>query len=173
MAHENSRNKYDKKDSLLLGNRAEKSFVQLARRLGWRVSPSSKRQNIDEHWDYQIERDSLSFKVEVKSLKRIHREDEQAQSELTLVELHGVRPRDTGWLFGKADLIAFEKHDSFILVRKSDLLSVVNRKVDLVRKVREPTQALYKIYSRPGRKDKLTLLPMKDIQNIQFEEWRK
>ena len=63
MAHENSRNKYDKKDSLLLGNRAEKSFVQLARRLGWRVSPSSKRQNIDEHWDYQIERDSLSFKV--------------------------------------------------------------------------------------------------------------
>jgi hypothetical protein len=76
-------------------------------------------------------------------------------------------------LFGKADLIAFEQPASFILVKKSDLLAVVNCKVDLVRKVSEPRQAVYRVYTRSGRKDKLTLLPMDEIEAIQFDEWHK
>jgi hypothetical protein len=120
-----------------------------------------------------IEKENLAYKVEVKSRKRISRDDHGIQSELTWIELHGVRPKDTGWLFGKADLIAFEKESSFILVKKFDLLTIVNKKVDLVAKVRDPKDAIYKIYKREGRKDKLTLLPMKDIEEIKFMEWQK
>jgi hypothetical protein len=173
MPHANSRNRFDKKDSLELGEQAEALFVRLAKQLGWEISSSAQDENINEHWDYLIEKEGLAFKVEVKSRKRISRGDNGIQSELTWVELHGVRPGDADWLFGKADLIAFEKEDSFILVRKNDLLAVVNKKVNLVRKVSEPEEAVYKIYSRDGRKDKLTLLPMNDIESVKYDEWKK
>ncbi len=173
MAATNSRNRFDKKDSLELGENAENLFIVLAVKLGWKISASSKDENIDEHWDYLIEKESQVFKVEVKSRKRVSRSDEGLQTGLTWIEIHGVRPKDTGWLFGKADLIAFEKDKSFILVKRLDLLAVVNKKVNLVAKVRDAKDALYKIYTRPGRKDKLTLLPTKDIEEMKFMEWNK
>lgn len=167
------RNRFDKKDSLELGEQAENLFAALAKNSGWSVSPSSKDQNIDEHWDFLINKEGLEFKVEVKGRKRIRREDGDTQSGFTWVELHGVRPRDAGWLFGRADLIAFEKEDAFILVKKADLLALVNKKVNLVARVNDPKEAVYKIYSRRGRKDKLTLLPMDDIEAIRFDKWQK
>ena len=169
----NSRNRFDKRDSLELGEKAEAHFVEIARRSEWKVSGSSKAENIDEHWDYHIEKDKENFKVEVKSAKRVHRNDNRIQFEFTWVEIHGVRPKDTGWLFGKADLIAFEKQNSFIFVKRLDLLALVNKKVNLVAKVSDPKDALYKIYRRDGRKDKLTLLPTSDIEAIKFMEWNK
>ena len=173
MQSTNSRNRFDKKDSLELGERAEGLFVSMARQYGWQVSASSKDENIDEHWDYRIEKEPKNFKIEVKSAKRVHRNDDGIQFEYTWVEIHGVRPKDTGWLFGKADLIAFEKQNSFIFVKRLDLLALVNKKVNLVAKVRDPKDALYKIYTRAGRKDKLTLLRTLDVEQIKFMEWKK
>jgi hypothetical protein len=173
MQSANSRNRFDKKDSLELGEKAEGLFAKIAHQAGWQVSPSSKDENIDEHWDFHISKDAVNFKVEVKSAKRIHRNDSGLQFEYIWVEIHGVRPKDTGWLFGKADLIAFEKESSFIFVKRLDLLAVVNKKVNLVAKVRNPKDALYKIYTRNGRKDKLTLLPTSDIEEIKIMEWKK
>jgi hypothetical protein len=173
MPHANSRNKYDKKDSLELGARAENLFVSLAKNLGWIVSPASKDENIDEHSDDLIEKEVLAFKAEVKSRKRIRRDHDGTPADLTWGELHGVRPKDRGWLFGTADLIAFKKEKSFILVNKTDPLMGVDSKVDLVDKVRDPKDALYKISSRKGRNDQLTLLRMQDIEAIKFKEWQK
>jgi len=173
MSDTNSRNKFDKKDSLELGEHAEGLFIVLAVKSGWKISASSKEENIDEHWDFQIEKSSEAFKVEVKSRKRVTRKDEGLRTDLTWVEIHGVRPQDTGWLFGKADLVAFEKETTFLIVKRLDLLALVNKKVNLVAKVRDPQDALYKIYTRVGRKDKLTLLLTKDIEEIKFLEWIK
>ena len=173
MQNTNSRNRFDKKDSLELGEKAEELFVEIARKSGWQVSDSSKDENINEHWDFRIVKDELDFRVEVKAAKRIHRNDRGVQFEYTWVEIHGVRPKDTGWLFGKADLIAFEKETSFIFIKRLDLLAVVNKKVNLVAKVSDPRDALYKIYMREKRKDKLTLLPSNDIEEIKFMEWKK
>ena len=173
MSYTNSRNKFDKKDSLELGENAEHLFIILAVKQGWKISTSSKDENIDEHWDYLIEKEINAFKVEVKSRKRISRSDDGLQSDLTWIEIHGVRPNDTGWLFGKADLIAFEKESSFIFIKRLDLLAVVNKKVNLVAKVKSAKDALYKIYTRDGRKDKLTLLPTSDIEEIKFMKWEK
>ena len=168
----NTRNKFDKKDSLELGEGAENLFIVLAVRLGWKVSASSSEENIHDHWDYLIEKEALSYKVEVKSKKRIQRGEDRSQHDFVWVELQNVRG-ETGWLFGKADLIAFEKEKTFLIVKKPDLLKTVNKKVNLVEKVKSPKDALYKIYKREGRKDKLTLLPMKDIEDIKFMEWKK
>jgi len=173
MQNTNSRNRFDKKDSLELGEKAEELFVEIARKSGWQASASSKDENINGHWDFRIVKDELDFRVEVKAAKRIHRNDRAVQFEYTWVEIHGVRPKDTGWLFGKADLIAFEKETSFIFIKRLDLLAVVNKKVNLVAKVSDPRDALYKIYMREKRKDKLTLLPSNDIEEIKFMEWKK
>lgn len=168
----NSRNKFDTKDSLELGEHAENLFIVLAVRSGWKVSASSKDENIDDHWDYLIEKAGEVFKVEVKSQKRIRRGDKTEQTDFTWVELRNVRGK-VGWLFGKADLIAFEKESSFLFVKRLDLLAVVNKKVNLVAKVRTPADAVYKIYIREGRKDKITLLPTSDVEEIKFMEWKK
>jgi hypothetical protein len=173
MQSTNSRNRFDKKDSFELGEKAEGLFAEIAQRTMWQISPSSKDENINEHWDFAIQKDAENFKVEVKSAKRINRNDKKIQFEYSWVEIHGVRPKDTGWLFGKADLIAFEKENSFIFVKRLDLLAVVNKKVNLVAKVHDPKNALYKIYTRDGRKDKLTLLPISDIEEIKIMEWKK
>jgi hypothetical protein len=168
----NARNKFDKKDSLELGEHAENLFIVLAVRLGWKVSASSSEENINEHWDYLIEKEEAAFKVEVKSKKRIQRSEDKSQNDFIWVEIRNVRG-ETGWLFGQADLIAFEKEKTFLIVKKPDLLKTVNKKVDLVAKVKNPKDAIYKIYKREGRKDKLTLLPMTDIEEIKFMEWKK
>jgi len=159
-------------ESNIMGQKAEGLFMEIALQSGWRVSASSKDENINEHWDYQITKGEENFKVEVKSTKRVNRNDSGTQVEYTWVELRNVRG-EIGWLFGKADLIAFEKESSFIFVKRFDLLAVVNKKVNLVAKVHDPRDALYKIYSRDKRKDKLTLLPTREIEEIKFMEWKK
>lgn len=172
MQSSNSKNRFDKKDSLELGDRAEEFFILMAVKGGWKISASTKEQNIDEHWDYLIEKEDQQFKVEVKAEKRIQRNDGDSQTKFTWVELRNVRGK-VGWLFGKADLIAFEKEKAFFFVKRLELLALVNQKVNLVAKVKSAKDALYKIYTREGRKDKLTLLPTSDIEPIMFIEWKK
>ena len=172
MQSSNSKNRFDKKDSLELGEKAEGLFILMAVRLGWKISASSNDENINDHWDYLLEKDDQNFKVEVKAEKRIERKDNGAQSDFIWVELRNVRGK-VGWLFGKADLIAFEREKTFFFVKRLDLLTVVNQKVNLVTKVRFAKDALYKIYTREGRKDKLTLLPASEIEPIKFMEWKK
>jgi hypothetical protein len=172
MQSTNSKNRFDKKDSLELGDSAEELFILMAVRLGWKISASTKDENIEEHWDYLIEKENQQFKVEVKAEKRIQRSDSGLQNKFTWVELRNVRGK-VGWLFGKADLIAFEKEKAFFFVKRLELLALVNQKVNLVAKVKSAKDALYKIYTREGRKDKLTLLPTSDIEPIMFMEWKK
>jgi len=172
MQNSNSKKRFDIKSSLELGNKAEGLFILTAVKQGWKVSASSQDENIDDHWDYLIEKEDLTFKVEVKAEKRIERSDHDMQSKFIWVELRNVRGK-VGWLFGTADLIAFEKEKTFFFVKRRDLLAVVNQKVNLVAKVKSAKDALYKIYTREGRKDKVTLLPAADLEPIQFMEWKK
>ena len=53
----NKRNKYDKKDSLELGQSAESRFAFAVQQRGWNVVEASKEGNIDEHYDYEISKD--------------------------------------------------------------------------------------------------------------------
>lgn len=174
MFTKNSRNRYDKKDSLELGRRAEDSFARLAVKHGFKVTASSEKENIDEHFDYVIERDGKSHKVDVKSIKRKSREDKELQDKFLWIELHGVRADDRGWLYdGKADLIAFELADSFRIVDRIELTALVEHLVNFDAKVSSPKDALYKVYSRKSRPDLLTMLKSEDILQLRHAEWRK
>ena len=173
MFTKNSRNRYDKKDSLELGRKAESSFAKSAIKHGWRVEPSSEDSNKNEHFDYIMSKDDRSLKVEVKGRKRMGRKDQTVQDELIWIEFHGVRKDDQGWLYGKADLIAFELKNSFRIVRRTDLLDLVEKLVDFKVRVRRSNEALYKLYSRYGRSDSLTMIKSEDLLKITSLEWTK
>ena len=174
MFTKNSRNRYDKKDSLELGRRAEDTFARLAVKHGFKVTASSEKGNIDEHFDYVIERDGKSHKVDVKSIKRKSREDTELQDEFLWIELHGVRADDKGWLYdGKADLIAFELANSFRIVDRLELIALVENLVDFEAKVSSSKDALYKVYSRKSRPDLLTMIKSEDVLQLRHAEWRK
>lgn len=173
MFTKNARNRYDKKDSLELGQKAESLFARSAVKHGWIVEPAPEDSNKNEHFDYSMSKDGRSLNVEVKSLKRMRRKDSEVQDEHIWIELHGVRKDDQGWLYGKADLIAFELRNSFRIVRRTDLLDLVEKLVDFNTKVEKSSQALYKLYSRSGRSDSLTIIKANDLLKITSLEWTK
>ncbi len=168
----NARNQYDKKDSLELGQSAEGQFARLAIRHGWTISPASGHDNINEHYDYLMRKDGRSFKVEVKSLKRVNRKDADTQDHYVWIELRNVRG-ESGWLYGSADLIAFEMTRAFRIVGRTELADLVGKLVDFNSTVNSAKDALYKLYSREGRPDLLTLIKADDLLNITYKEWKK
>jgi hypothetical protein len=167
----NIRNQYDRKDCLELGQSAEDIFAKIAGARGWEVKPASAAENIDDHFDYRIKKEKELYKVEVKGKKRIQRGDASTQEELIWIELHGVRIHDAGWLFGKADLIAFQMNASFRIVKRQDLVALVCKLIDYKSAVNSPKEALYKTYSRAGRSDILTMLRCDDLKGILWAEW--
>jgi hypothetical protein len=174
MFTKNSRNQYDKRDSLELGQNAEDGFTKLALNQGWEICPSSSQSNINEHYDYIIKKDEKVFKVEVKSLKRLSRKDAHTQDEYLWIELHGVRENDRGWLYdGKADLFAFEMIDRFRIVKRTDLISLIEKLVDFNAMTASSKDALYKLYQRAGRYDLLTTIKANDLMQITNKDWGK
>ncbi|MDX1377634.1 MAG: hypothetical protein R3307_02205 [Anaerolineales bacterium] len=172
MFTQNSRNKYDGKDSLELGQRAESRFASIARQKGWTITEASKTGNIEDHYDYEISKGDQQFRVDVKSKKRVSRRSENVQDDLVWVEFRSVRGTK-GWLFGSADLIAFEYQNGFRIVERKALVRVINKLVKIHVKVHKPEDALYKVYTRKGRPDEITLIKSSDLIEILWDEWEK
>ena len=106
-------------------------------------------------------------------MKRVQRSDNNVQDKWIWIELHGVRPKDNGWLYGKSKVIAFETKESFLLVKRCDLISLVEKYVDMNSEVYSAQEARYKIYQRRGRADKITMIETDKLKEIKFTEWKK
>jgi len=168
------RNKYDKRGCLEIGQKAEGLFARIAAQKGWRVAAASNYANINDHWDLLIEKGATKYRIDVKGMKRLSRRDSDVQDEWIWIELHGVRERDRGWLYdGKAELMAFEKKDSFVIVKRDDLIELVERLVDMNATVYAAKAARYKVYSRPGRPDRITMIETKKLKPTEWDEWPK
>lgn len=115
-----------------------------------------------EHWDWDIE----NVKYEIKGHKKIRSSDEKVSDEFTYVEYQTYSY--PGWIFGKADKIAFEFFDSYIITDRKELLNLVESKL----KDREnySVPMVYKFYERKRPNSKLTdllvLVPIEDIVGI-------
>jgi hypothetical protein len=168
----NKRNKYDKKDSLELGQSAESRFALLAQKQGWTVTEASQQANIEDHFDYEITKDGRRFRVDVKSKKRVARNAGSLQDELLWIEFRSVRGTK-GWLFGSADLIAFETQSGFKIVERKALVRLINKLVQIHVRVDNPQDALYKVYTRKGRPDEITLIKTSDLAPILWNEWKE
>lgn len=145
------------RDSWEMGQKAEQQFRALAIARGYVVADAGSEADRKQHVDFIVN----GKKVEVKSAKRISRQGE-VQYEKIWVELQGVTGH-RGWLFGGADMIAFQTQDGFMLIDKNELRAIVRDKVQQTF-VNRPEEALYKQYRRSGRLDVMTLVEASEVE---------
>ena len=149
------------------GQVVESDFSKLLeiRGVSWR---KANRQEQFSHVDYYTSFGS----IDVKAKKKISRSDSSEQDELIWLEFKNVQGKK-GWLSGNADIIAFERAADFVLVRRKELLLLAQNKCDFNSLVTNSRDALYKVYSRKGRKDLISIVKMSDILDLHHRKWKK
>jgi len=111
---------------------------------------------------------------------RRHQSDEAHQAAIRThntiggIELRGVRQGERGRIFGgKANSIACERAQSFVIVPRAGLAALIPQIVDAKSRVAKPADAKYKAYQRANRPDLLTLVEMTQLDKIKIAEWEK
>ena len=139
------------------GNKAEEEFAKLL------IKPvaANRNENIYEHWDIK---DINGHTYDVKAMKQYRSSDNEATDRLHWIEFQNV-DGNTGWLYGKADYIAFETRKWWIVVGRKDLVAFVEGATREGKKAKEKPKP-YEIYQRDGRNDRLTILPTVDLLSI-------
>ena len=175
MSRKIEKNKFDKTgENLERGLRAQDKFEKILKREGFSVKHATSEEDMNEHWDLKALKEGKEFRIEVKAMKKISRQDKEPQDKWHWIELHGVRKNDEGWLYGgKADFIAFETKSSFLLVKRKDLVDLVDKTVNKNEFVDSPYKAKYKVYQRKNRPDKLTLIETSKLRGIAVKEYEK
>jgi hypothetical protein len=142
--------KYIKK-FLKSGKAVEQEFSNLFQN----TEPSSVEEDINEHWDVLVK-----YKVDVKGLKKVRRNDSEVNENIHWVELLNVNGKH-GWLYSnETDFYAFELKKYWIIVEKKKLQEFIASKVD---KTYVTNPELYKLYRRVGRMDTITLVDSFDL----------
>lgn len=101
---------------------------------------------------------------DVKSQKRINRKDTTYSNEYTWIELKTVDGRPGSGVDG-AEVKAYEDVEDFICVKKEDIIRLIFRRVEFV----FDDFPLYKLKTRPNRKDLITLVPTIDLREIAID----
>jgi hypothetical protein len=142
--------------NFLKGNAAEQKFQNLANELGWDVIESTIDSDRYEHIDFVItwgnpqnpHEPAASYSVDVKAQNEL--------ADCTWIEIRNTQG-EAGWLYGNADLIAFDKGDKFVVVEREVLKDWIEENV-AKEYVTEARDAHMKVYSRPDKNDMLTLV---------------
>ena len=160
------------------GKRAEVCFKGLAERRGYTVIQTSAASNMREHIDFILAMDDEPDKIaiDVKARKKVSRSSNEYDDENVWIEFNNVRG-NLGWLYGKADKIAFERAFDFVLVDRESLREYCEATVSPVLG-KSTEEAIYKSFQRKGRKDIISRVPMKDILHpysfsVGTEIWKK
>ncbi len=145
----------------MTGNRAEKLFINSFPNKEEVIIPTPD-QDMFEHWDVMIN----GIKYDVKSRKKVHIWDKEFTEDI-IVELINVRG-ETGWSRGKADFLAFEQENNFLIIPREPLYLLTVKNLKCV-----DGQDFYERYYRKSRKheglnDKglVTLVPITDVLTI-------
>jgi len=141
------------------GKIVEKSFSKFLVNPNW----ANKTQDIFEHWDLEGELNGTLLKFDVKGMKKTNRLDADYQDDFAWVEGTNVRG-NPGWIKGKADFIVFERTSYWLLVNREELLNFVTNKIK--ENNNKKGKGIYMVYQREGRKDKITMVPFQDIEQL-------
>lgn len=144
------------------GKIKEQEFIDLVKKPGHTIIYPTTEQDINEHWDVQID----DVKFDIKGLKKVNRVDEEYDETIHWVELENVHGKP-GWLYGLADYISFETIKSWLIVKRTKLVELIDSKLQ-IGITSEPE--IYKMYRRYGRYDVLTMVPTEDLKEIKTKE---
>jgi hypothetical protein len=144
------------------GKVKEQEFIDLVKKPGHIIIYPTTEQDINEHWDVQIN----DVKFDIKGLKKVNRVDEEYDETIHWVELENVHGKP-GWLYGLADYISFETIKSWLIIKRTKLVELIDSKLQ-IGITSEPE--IYKMYRRYGRYDVLTMVPTEDLKEIKTKE---
>jgi len=149
------------------GQIVENEFSNLLdlRGVSWK---KATRQEQFRHIDYNTSIGS----IDVKAKKKISRSNSKYQSDFIWLEFKNVQGKH-GWLWCGADIIAFERDNDFVLFRRPELLEWAMKRCKTTKLVENSRDALYKGYTRKGRKDLISIAKMKDMMEIYHRVWKK
>jgi len=153
-------NYYRSNKQAVQGLDAEKRYQTFMEERGFEVYRTRAAMNMVDHIDFQGQ-----WTVDVKTMKRISRQDAKPNDTWIWIELKGHKGK--GWLYGtKATFIAFELKTGWLWVRPCHLIALVEDIVDHTKWVDEPYEAKYKMYSRKGKNDIISLIETKEIKKV-------
>jgi len=142
----------------ITGKIAEKEFSKFFEN----IKNSTKDQDINEHWDLEIDI-GHKIKVDVKSLKKENRYDAFYNETFHWIEVKNVMGKK-GWLYGDADMFAFELDDYWVMVEKQPLQDFIankckGKKIGTIKNV-------YDLYRRKDRKDVVVKVKTIDLMYL-------
>jgi hypothetical protein len=143
-------------------NKAEEEFALLLADLEW----SGFKQDLYDHWDVKgvlTGATTESYRYDVKGMRRNSRAG-TIDPDITWIESKNTRGQP-GWVHGKADYIAFEQPNIWVIVGRELLLDFMRKKIDPTF-VDDVGDALYKLYQRKGRRDVISKARMSDMRTI-------
>ena len=150
----------DTRGALERGLAAEDRFLRVASGHGWEIEKTSTEDDILKHIDFSMKwkPDGPLYTVDVKARNTAE------EGEETWIEMRNVNGT-AGWLYGEADMIAFEQADRFIVVERDKLRIWIEENVER-EYVTLAHQALMKVYTRGGQKDMLTLVKTYHLKGL-------
>lgn len=169
--------KNDFKKSVIEGEISEKKFEKILNSRGFKFRKSTPYEDSIYHIDYyacrthdlkNFDKNALSF--DVKSKKRVSRNNKNYSTDFIWIELKNVKGYD-GWLYGSQQFIAFEFENYFLIVNRESLLEKVNSLISNAKKVFRSTDALYNLYTRKNRKDCITMITVSDLMDCKHRVW--
>lgn len=187
----------NKNESFERGNQTENLFVHIAKQKNYKIQYASKDENINKHIDVYVLDSSRKYAVDIKAQKREKRnliiQDEWHVIEFIAVHSSVANNKNIeddsifnpnnpdfsigsnrpGWVFGKADIIAFECNHVFLLVDRLALLNKTKTLIDFSKKVKNSVDAKYCVFTRKNRGDLISYIHKKDLEQIVFEKWFK
>lgn len=146
------------------GKRNEREFKALMLKNG-KVEDSTEFVDMNDHIDQFVYFDLEKVSVDVKGLKKINKWDSDSDDSKHYVEETNVNGKP-GWLNGKADYIAFQTNDHWVIVDRLRLVYFIL--LNCTDKNLYETKKLYKRYGRLkwGKKDTIILVETKKLKDI-------
>lgn len=142
--------------SAQVGNMTEKRFVEACEAIGYACEKTDRNTDIYDHIDYFVTRLNGTTSVDVKGGNHPN---------TIWVEFKNVRG-DAGWLYGKAEYIAFDMPElgGFVMVSRKQLVELCEEIVEPKFTTKE--NATRRWYQRDGRQDIISRLELADVERL-------
>jgi hypothetical protein len=153
------------------GQAVEAEFVATAIEKGYTVEESSIKVDRKDHIDFYITKNGVTKSVDIKSIRGVG--SGRDKNEYTWIELQNVNGRH-GWIYGKQDLVVFERVDEWLFVDRKSMAVWIDLVVDKGRVVDRYGDPVYSVYSKDTDKSMTTLIRYSDMpsQVMRFS-WKK
>lgn len=143
------------------GSSGERRFYDSCKSSNLDIKKTSAKLDVYHHTDFVVN----GHTFDVKGLKQSH------QQGLLILEIKNVSGK-IGWCNNenKPEYIAFDFGAFFLCAKNSDLFQLVQKKCNLKKSSSKASECLYKSYTRPDRKDLITMVKLNDILN-ECDHW--